>query len=104
MLAPMRSSQLTSESVLQVLLQPRRCAELGRRANGSLLLQERIMNKDQVAGTAKDVAGKVQRKVGEATGSTEQQIKGAARQAEGKVQKGVGDATEALRKADKGKI
>jgi len=62
------------------------------------------MNKDQVAGTAKDVAGKVQRKVGEATGSTDQQIKGAAKQVEGKVQKGAGDATEAMRKANKGKI
>jgi len=36
------------------------------------------MNRDQVKGTAKDIAGKVQRKVGEATGDTEQQIKGGA--------------------------
>jgi len=45
------------------------------------------MNRNQVKGAAKDVAGKVQRKVGEATGSTSQQIKGTAKQVEGKLQK-----------------
>lgn len=49
------------------------------------------MNRDQVKGTAKDVAGKVQRKVGEATGDVGDQIKGAGKQIEGKLQKGVGD-------------
>ena len=54
------------------------------------------MNQDQVKGTAKDIAGKVQEKVGEVTGSKEQQAKGLAKQAEGKVQKGFGDAKEAV--------
>lgn len=49
------------------------------------------MNRDQMKGTAKDVAGKVQRKVGEATGDIGDQVKGAGRQVEGKIQKGVGD-------------
>ena len=35
------------------------------------LLMEIFMNRDQVKGTTKDIAGKVQRKVGEATGSTD---------------------------------
>ena len=52
------------------------------------------MNRDQVKGTAKDVAGKVQRKLGEMTGSKSQQIKGAAKQVEGKVQRGAGDLEE----------
>jgi uncharacterized protein YjbJ (UPF0337 family) len=56
------------------------------------------MNRDQVKGSIKDAAGKVQRKAGEAVGSTEQQVKGAARQAEGKVQKAVGDVREAAKK------
>jgi uncharacterized protein YjbJ (UPF0337 family) len=60
---------------------------------------EAWMNRNQVKGTAKDVAGKVQRKVGEMTGSTEQQIKGGAKQVEGKVQKGVGDAEQAADRA-----
>lgn len=55
------------------------------------------MNTDQIKGTVKDVAGKAQRKVGEAIGSTEQQVKGAVKQAEGKAQKAVGDAKEAFK-------
>lgn len=57
------------------------------------------MNKDQIKGTAKDIAGKVQQEVGELTGSEEQQVKGLAKQGEGKVQKGVGDAKEAVKDA-----
>ena len=59
------------------------------------------MNRDQVKGTGKDVAGKIQQKVGELTGSTSQQVKGAAKQVEGKMQKGVGNAEQALDKADR---
>jgi len=59
------------------------------------------MNRDQVKGKAKDIAGKVQQKVGEVTGSKSQQVKGVAKQVEGKVQKGVGDANEALRDSER---
>ncbi len=62
------------------------------------------MNKDQVEGTAKDIAGKVQRKVGEITGNTSQEIKGGAKQVEGKVQKGAGNAQQAAENANKGKV
>ena len=55
------------------------------------------MNKDQVKGTVKDAAGKVQSKAGELTGSTEQQAKGMAKQFEGKTQKKVGDAKEVMK-------
>ena len=65
---------------------------------------EILMNKDQVKGAAKDIAGKVQRKVGEATGSASQQIKGGAKQVEGKLQRGAGDAQQAAENANKGKI
>ncbi len=54
------------------------------------------MNRDQVKGSAKDVAGKVQRKFGEMTGSETQQVKGTAKQVEGKIQKGVGNVEQAL--------
>jgi uncharacterized protein YjbJ (UPF0337 family) len=50
-----------------------------------------IMNKDQVKGTVKQAAGKVQQKTGEVIGSEKQQAKGIAKQVEGKVQKGIGD-------------
>ena len=59
------------------------------------------MNRDQVKGKAKDIAGKVQQKVGQVTGSASQQVKGVAKQVEGKMQKGVGDANEALKDADR---
>ena len=59
------------------------------------------MNRDQVQGTAKDVAGKVQRKVGELTGNRTQQVKGTARQVEGKLQKGAGNVEQAFDRADK---
>ena len=62
------------------------------------------MNKDQVSGTAKDIAGKVQRKIGETTGSTDQQVKGGAKQVEGKLQKGAGNAQQAAENANKGKV
>lgn len=57
------------------------------------------MNDDQLKGTAKDIAGKVQEGVGKAVGSTEQQAKGLAKQGEGKVQGAYGDAKESVRDA-----
>jgi uncharacterized protein YjbJ (UPF0337 family) len=59
------------------------------------------VNKDQVKGTAKDIAGKVQRKAGKLTGSKSQQAKGLGKQVAGKVQKGYGDAREAQEKAER---
>jgi uncharacterized protein YjbJ (UPF0337 family) len=59
------------------------------------------MNRDQMKGTAKDIAGKVQRKFGEATGNQSQQIKGGAKQVEGKIQKGVGNVEQGLDRADR---
>ncbi len=59
------------------------------------------MNTDQVKGTLKEVAGKVQQKTGEVINSPEQQAKGAAKQVEGKVQKTYGDSKEAFKDAVK---
>jgi len=59
------------------------------------------MNRNQAKGTAKDVAGKIQRKVGEMTGDTKGQAKGLGRQIEGKTQKGIGDVEEAMRDTDR---
>ncbi len=55
------------------------------------------MNKDQVKGVAKDVAGKVQEQAGKLVGSKEQQIKGLSKQISGKVQKGVGDVKQSVK-------
>jgi uncharacterized protein YjbJ (UPF0337 family) len=56
------------------------------------------MDKDRVEGKAKDIAGRVQRQVGEWTGDTKDQAEGAAKQVEGKVQNAWGKAKDALKK------
>ena len=56
------------------------------------------MNKDEVKGKAKDIAGRVERQVGEWTGDEKAQVKGAAKQVEGKVQNAWGQAKDAVKK------
>ena len=56
------------------------------------------MDKDQVKGKAKDIAGRVQRQVGEWTGDEKDQLEGAAKQVEGKVQNAWGKAKQAVKK------
>jgi uncharacterized protein YjbJ (UPF0337 family) len=55
------------------------------------------MNKDQVKGTLKQAAGKVQEKTGEIVAGDKQQAKGAAKKAEGKAQKAFGDLKERIK-------
>ncbi len=57
------------------------------------------MNKDQVKGTVKEAAGKLQQKTGKLVGSQKQQAKGLVNKVEGQAQKKVGDAKEALKDA-----
>jgi uncharacterized protein YjbJ (UPF0337 family) len=59
------------------------------------------MNKDQVKGSVKDAAGKVQQKAGQAMDSEKHQAKGLGKQVEGKTQKAYGDAKEAIKDARK---
>ena len=56
------------------------------------------MDKDRVEGKAKDIAGRVERQVGEWTGDKDAQVKGAAKQVEGKVQNAWGQAKDAVKK------
>ena len=67
-------------------------------------LGDTLMNRNQVKGATKDVVGKVQRKIGEATGNANQQVKGTGKQIEGKIQKGLGDTEKAADNANKGKV
>jgi uncharacterized protein YjbJ (UPF0337 family) len=57
------------------------------------------MNKDQIEGKVKDVAGRVERQAGEWTGSKEAEARGVAKQVEGKVQGVWGDVKDAGKKA-----
>ena len=59
------------------------------------------MNKNQVKGVAKDIAGKVQEKAGKLVGSEKQQVKGLGKQISGKIQKGAGDVEEAVKDSTK---
>ena len=59
------------------------------------------MNKDQVKGVAKDIAGKVQEKTGKLVGNKEQELKGIDRQITGKAEKNFGDAKEHIKDAIK---
>jgi len=59
------------------------------------------MNKNQVKGALKDVAGKVQEDVGKLVGSKEQQVKGLGKQISEKAEKTYGDAKEAVKDANK---
>jgi uncharacterized protein YjbJ (UPF0337 family) len=55
------------------------------------------MNKDQVKGSVKEVAGKIQQGVGRAIDSDEQQVKGLGKQIEGNAQKNFGNLKEAVK-------
>ncbi|MDO9286367.1 MAG: CsbD family protein [Aquabacterium sp.] len=55
------------------------------------------MNKDQVKGSLKEVAGKVQKTVGEVVGNPTQQAKGAVKEAQGKAQQVLGDAKQLVK-------
>jgi len=55
------------------------------------------MDKDVIKGKGKDIAGRVERQVGEWTGDKDLQAEGAGRQVEGKVQKGIGKVKDAGR-------
>jgi uncharacterized protein YjbJ (UPF0337 family) len=57
------------------------------------------MNKDLAKGKVKDIAGRVERQVGEWTDNPKMQVKGAAKQAEGKVQNAFGQAKDAAKQA-----
>jgi uncharacterized protein YjbJ (UPF0337 family) len=55
------------------------------------------MNEDRAKGKVKDIAGRVERQVGEWTGDTDAQAKGTMKQAEGKVQNAWGKAKDAVK-------
>ena len=58
-----------------------------------------MINKDQVVGKIKDLAGEAQAGIGKAINSPEQIAKGKALEAEGEIQKKVGDVKEAVKDA-----
>jgi len=57
------------------------------------------MDKDQIKGKAKDIAGRVERQAGEWTGDKKSQAEGLKKQVEGKVQKAWGDVRDEANRA-----
>ena len=55
------------------------------------------MNENQVKGVVNEAAGKVQKNVGKAIGSTTQQLKGIVKEIKGKSQKRLGDVKETIK-------
>lgn len=64
-------------------------------------LEVSVMNKDQVSGSIKKGAGKVQQAAGDLIGSKEQKAKGLKKEAEGRLQKKAGDVKETIKDAKK---
>ena len=56
------------------------------------------MNRDQIKGRTKEVAGKIQEKTGKLVGSKTHEASGLTKQAAGKVQKSYGDAKESAKR------
>jgi uncharacterized protein YjbJ (UPF0337 family) len=57
------------------------------------------MDKERIKGKAEDVAGRVERQVGEWTGNEKAQAEGMAKQAEGKAREAVGKMKDSVREA-----
>ncbi len=60
------------------------------------------MDKDQIAGSAKEIKGSIKQAVGKALGDAKLQSEGKADKAEGKVQNAVGGLKDTVRDALKG--
>ncbi|MBZ9795986.1 CsbD family protein [Mesorhizobium sp. ES1-4] len=58
-----------------------------------------MVNKDQVAGVAKQAKGSVKQAAGKATGNRETQAEGTGDKAAGKVQKAYGDVKDKVKKS-----
>ncbi|WP_167458852.1 CsbD family protein [Mesorhizobium kowhaii] len=59
----------------------------------------KMVNKDQVAGMAKQIKGSVKEAAGKATGNRRTQAEGTADKIVGKVQKAYGDVKDKVKKA-----
>jgi uncharacterized protein YjbJ (UPF0337 family) len=66
-------------------------------------LENEIMDKDRVVGSAKEIKGAVKETVGKVVGDVKLQSEGAADKAEGKIQNAVGGLKDTIKDAAKGK-
>jgi uncharacterized protein YjbJ (UPF0337 family) len=67
-----------------------------------LKLEEKIMDKDRIAGSAKQIKGEVKQAIGKAVGDVKLESEGRAEKIEGKVQSAVGGLKDTVKDALKG--
>jgi uncharacterized protein YjbJ (UPF0337 family) len=60
-------------------------------------LEEEIMDKDRIAGSAKEIKGAIKQGAGKAVGDTKLEADGKADKTEGKVQNAIGGLKDTLR-------
>jgi len=72
------------------------------RSGASQILEEEIMDKDRVAGSAKEIKGTVKQAVGKAVGDAKLESEGKAEKIEGKVQNAIGGLKDTIRDTLKG--
>jgi uncharacterized protein YjbJ (UPF0337 family) len=65
--------------------------------NPPLPLEEEIMDKDRIVGSAKEIKGKVKQAVGKAVGDAKLESEGNADTLEGKVQNAIGGLKDTLK-------
>ena len=63
-----------------------------------LRTQEKVMDKDRIEGSAKQVKGAVKETIGKVVGDAKLQAEGKADKAEGKVQNAIGGLKDAVKK------
>jgi uncharacterized protein YjbJ (UPF0337 family) len=66
-------------------------------------LEKEIMDKDRVAGSAKQIKGEVKQAVGKVIGDAKLESEGKADKVEGKIQNAVGGVKDTVKDALKGK-
>lgn len=57
------------------------------------------MDKDRIAGSAKQIKGSIKETIGKATGDSKLEVEGASDKAEGKIQNAVGGVKDAVKDA-----
>jgi uncharacterized protein YjbJ (UPF0337 family) len=67
------------------------------------VVEESIMDKDRVAGSAKEIKGTVKQTIGKAVGDAKLESEGKAEKTEGKVQNAIGGLKDTIRDTLKGK-
>jgi uncharacterized protein YjbJ (UPF0337 family) len=96
MLAMYAIEQMESRRIISIRQRANNCSLAKRLIH---IQRNSIMNKNQIKGSVKDLAGKVQEEAGKLVGNKEQEAKGIHNQVTGKAEVRLGDAKERVHDA-----